>query len=219
MPSPRETKSRCSLPFRAADAAASEEPGPLAGCDERVGVSLAVMANEIDRVAHPTYLDGLLEEPLEAVRAKRQECQDIENSLSYVRRLLHGRLDIVRGEVERRAGGAEPADLDDIIARLPELLAEGSRSDGLPRPPQDLKPDTMAEGLVDELDAAFPVSVMGAVPEMSSDQLAELADGLANHERTISQGRNQLHDIIDRLQDEIIRRYRSGEANVDSILS
>ena len=77
----------------------------------------------------PAYIEGLAAEDIDDIREKRQECQDLENSLSYVRRLIHGRLDIVRSELERRRAGNDPADLAGLIDRLPELLAEGSRSD------------------------------------------------------------------------------------------
>ena len=176
------------------------------------------MATDIERVCDPAYLDDLAGQPIDDIRAKRQECQDIENALSYVRRLLHGRLDIVRGELERRRQGGEPADLDAIIGRLPELLSDGSRSTGLPRPPQDLAPGGLAEQMVDELETKFPVSALASVPELSIDQLAELADGLSLHEGEVSTGRNELHRVIDELHEEIIRRYQSGEATVDSIL-
>ena len=177
------------------------------------------MSAAIERVTGPEYVAGIDEADLETVRAKRQECQDLENGLSYVRRLLHGRLDIVRSELEQRRSGAEPADLDAIIARLPELLSEGSRSDTLPRPPQDLAPGGDAETLVAELEIRFPASAMGGLPDRSNDELAELSDSLAGVEREVSQMRSSLHGVIDRLHDEIVRRYQAGDASVDSLLS
>ncbi len=172
----------------------------------------------LSEVSDPGYVSGLAEQDLEKVRSKRQRCQDIENAMSYVRRLLHGRLDIVRGELDRRRAGGQPADLDAIIERLPSLLSEGSRSDGLPRPPQDLAPDSYAESLVADLDKRFPVSSLARVPELSVAELGALADGFADYEREISSGRSVLHDVIDTLHAEIIRRYQDGDADVDSLL-
>lgn len=172
----------------------------------------------MDRVTAPDFLLDLEQTELTVVRDKRRECQDLENGLSYVRRLLHGRLDIVRGELERRRAGAEPAALDDLIARLPEVLSDGSRSDSLPRPPQDLAPDSHAERLVGDLDARFPASALGELPERSDADLADLVEQLAGYEREISGDRAALHDVIDRLHGEIVRRYRAGEASVDSLL-
>ena len=176
------------------------------------------MTGSLERVTDPAFISGIADADIDVVRRKRQECQDLENGLSYVRRLLHGRLDIVRSELERRRAGAEPAALDDIIARLPELLAEGSRSDALPRPPQDLAPDGQAEALVAKLEERFPASVLGALPDRSVEELSTLGDGLAEFEREVSQGRNALHGVIDELHEEIVRRYQSGDASVDSVL-
>lgn len=180
--------------------------------------TIDAVTSPLAKVSDPAYLADLESDDLETVRAKRQECQDIENALSYVRRLLHGRLDIVRSELERRRAGAEPADLDSIIDRLPGLLSEGSRSDTLPRPPQDLAPDPLADELVGELDAAFPASRLAGLPELSLDELGELAAALTAYEREISGGRTALHEVIDTLSEEIIRRYQEGAASVDSLL-
>ncbi len=177
------------------------------------------MTGPLERVTDPGYVSGLAEADIDVVRHKRQECQDLENGLSYLRRLVHGRLDIVRSELEQRRAGAEPADLDAIIDRLPALLSERSRSDGLPRPPQDLAPDSHAEALVAELDARFPASALAGLPSLGFDEIGELADELAAYEREISDRRAALHEVIDRLHAEIIRRYRAGDASVDTLLT
>ena len=176
------------------------------------------MSAAIQRVTGSEYVAGLGEADIDTVRAKRQECQDLENGLSYVRRLLHGRLDIVRSELEQRRSGAAPADLDALIARLPTLLSEGSRSDTLPRPPQDLAPGGEAQALVAELEARLPASALGGLPERSNDELVALTESLADVERDVSEMRASLHGVIDRLHDEIVRRYQAGDASVDSLL-
>ena len=166
----------------------------------------------------PSYLAELTSQDLETVRTKRQQCQDLENAYSYARRLLHGRLDIVRSELERRNAGDEPADLETIIARLPDLLSDGTRSDSLPRPPQDLAPDTAADSLVADLDHQFPPSRMAELPTLSIAELADLGEALSEHERELSEGRQALHGVIDSLHEEIIRRYQAGDASVETLL-
>jgi hypothetical protein len=188
------------------------------GRDRRPTATIKAVTNPLDEVTDPAYLADVATADIDVVRSKRRECQDLENGLSYVRRLLHGRLDIVRGELEQRRSGAAPAGLDDIIARLPELLADGSRSDALPRPPQDLAPDAHAEQLVARLETQFPASVLGELPNRSMDELAQLSNGLSAFEREVSSGRNTLHGVIDQLQNEIVRRYQAGDASVDSLL-
>jgi hypothetical protein len=171
-----------------------------------------------DDAIDPSFVEGLDALGLDELRSRRDDCQELENALSYARRLLHGRLDIVRHELEQRSSGGTRANIADIIERLPALLAEGSRSASLPRPPQDMAPGAVAEALVADLDASFPVSAMGSVPEMSDDDLTDLAERLAGSEHEISDRRRRLHSVIDRLQEEVIRRYRSGDASVDSLL-
>jgi hypothetical protein len=169
-------------------------------------------------ITAPSFVEDLASLSLDELRARRERSQAVENSLSYVRRLIHGRLDIVRGELERRRSGAERSELDAIIARLPELLADGSRSDALPRPPQDMEPGADADALVAELEVRVPASVIGSLPDLDDDRLAEVAETLTAHEREISVGRNDLHGVIDRLHAEIITRYQAGSASVDSLL-
>lgn len=176
------------------------------------------MTSTLAEVTDPEYIADLAAQDIGTIRAKRQQCQDLENALSYVRRLLHGRLDIVRSELEQRRSGAEPADLDSIVGRLPDLLAEGSRTESLPRPPQDFTPDDAAEAMVAELDDAVPPSRLAELPRMDLDAIAELAEALAAREADISSGRTALHQVIDTLSEEIIRRYQSGAASVDSLL-
>ncbi len=176
------------------------------------------MTTPLQRVTDPAFVEDLSADDIAVVRQKRQECQDLENAMSYVRRLLHGRLDIVRSELERRQAGEDPADLEAIIARLPDMLSDGSRSDALPRPPQDLAPDSFAESLVADLEDRFPASVMSKLPDMDAGQLDGLVVELRAYEAGVSDGRGSLHRVIDALQDEIIRRYQSGTADVDSLL-
>lgn len=186
-------------------------PGVMPGTIGSVTSTLAL-------VTDPAYLVGIVDQDLDDVRAKSEECQQVENALSFVRRILHGRLDIVRSELDRRRGGQEPADLESIIARLPELLAEGSRSEGLPRPPQDLAPDAYAESMVAELEQKYPASSLAGLPELDMGELASLVDDLAAQEHEISGGRNELHAVIDTIHREIIRRYQAGDASADSLL-
>jgi len=46
-----------------------------------------------------------------------------------------------------------------------------------------------------------------------------VAESLAGFERTVSALRRTLFDRIDAIEAELTRRYRTGEASVDSLLS
>ena len=46
------------------------------------------MTPEIDLVTNPTFTEDLASRDMDELRAMRTRCQSIENSLSYVRRLI-----------------------------------------------------------------------------------------------------------------------------------
>ena len=77
----------------------------------------------IDRVLAGDFLSGLTELPLDALRARRREAEQEEADLSYLRRLLQGRMDIVSAELRRRQGGSTEGSLVDQLAGI---LAEGT---------------------------------------------------------------------------------------------
>src|SRR4051812_38239503 len=94
----------------------------------------------IDDLLAPGYLDGLTSIPIDDLRSRRAECQNVEGSLSYLRRLVQGRLDIVLSELHRRQEGEESSDLSSIIDHLPEILSDHVRGSGNARPPTTVDP-------------------------------------------------------------------------------
>ena len=60
----------------------------------------------IDRVLEPDYMQGVQTGTLDEVRALRDEAAQEETDLSYLRRLLHGRIDIVHAEQQQAASRA-----------------------------------------------------------------------------------------------------------------
>lgn len=62
---------------------------------------------------------------LSELRALRRDAQRDEADLSYVRRLLQGRIDILHAELARRGRAAVPAPKDaSVVERLPEILRD-----------------------------------------------------------------------------------------------
>lgn len=152
---------------------------------------------------------------LAELRAVRDHYQDVENGLSYARRMVQGRLDTVGVELERRGdNGSE----EDLIGRLPEALAAHTRGPGLPRPVRDLEPPAWADDLLVELDEILPAARLAAIADMDAAALGDAAGRIATLEREISSLRQELHRRIDRIQDELVGRYRDGAA-VDDLLS
>jgi len=150
----------------------------------------------------------------------RNECQEVEGGLSYVRRMVHGRLDILGGELARRQEGGEPADVGELLGRLPDILADHHRSGdaATARPPQAVEVADVPEHLTGELNEILESTELAGLPDLSTEELQTLTHRLVTFEETVSTRRRSLHDAIDALQAEIARRYRDGEASVDSLL-
>lgn len=175
------------------------------------------MDPKLAHVTDPAYLTGLGGLPIERIRSMRTECQDLENALSYVRRIAQGRLDIVGAEIERRRDGG-PSDLGDLIGRLPDILADRGHGSGLGRPPQEMSAEDGAVTYTAEVDQILGPARVGSVAELNDAALEDVRSRLEAYERLTSDRRRMMHSIIDTLQTEITRRYRSGEASVDSLL-
>lgn len=165
--------------------------------------------------------DDPAELPTPELRELRNDLQRAESGLSFVRRVLQGRLDIVADERDRRQGAAQDTlTVDDsaLVATLSASLVRNTRGSGPPRPVQEIEPPAFADAYILQLDGEAPHDVTD-VEALDDHQLDELLDWLAETERDISQCRRSLHGDIDALQAETIRRYRSGESRVDDLLT
>jgi hypothetical protein len=170
-----------------------------------------------DRLLSPDYLDHLESRPLDEIRSMREECSEVETGLSYLRRMGQGPLDIVNRELVRREVGGH-ADRSTLIEELPGILADGPRPPGVGRLSRRLEPRDPDHELAGELDEIVGRGVVAGVTQLSDGDLLELRDHLEAFERRVSERRQAYFDRIDALQAELTRRYRTGEASVDSLL-
>ena len=171
------------------------------------------MDAELNRVLAADYLHDLDGRSVAELRALRAECQSVETKLSYLRRLVQGRLDIVSGERQRRQGGGEPGDMAGLIERLPEILSDRIRGPGTGRLPATLEPGELSGTLVDRLNA------IGDSDGASDDLLEAAAIALTELEGEVSSFRRAMFDRIDRVESELTARYRDGTAHVDDLLA
>lgn len=169
----------------------------------------------------PEYTSDLEQLPMEALRAKRDACAQLETDLSYLRRLAQARIDLILAESQRRHGNVAGGELgnEDLVQRLPQILSDHGRHDGPGRLSALLAP---AEGdqtrLAARVEEVLPSDKLGSLDEVGAAHLDDLLRELSELERRVSAERRSLHDIQDRLQEELVRRYRSGEATVDALL-
>jgi len=171
----------------------------------------------IDRVQDEDFLTDLEALPDNEVRERRVMCSDLDLELSYYRRLLHGRMDLIAFELRRRAGDEEQS----LIEALPRILAEGTytASSGLPsRQVRVEVPDIPRKGrrIVDKaLDGDF----IARISYIDDAELADIQRFLHEVEAEVSRHRRMVHGALDALLGELTRRYREGSASPDELLS
>lgn len=175
--------------------------------------------DELDRILTSTYLDGIETKSLADIRSMRTECQEAEVALSYLRRLIQGRLDIVHAYLEH-PGSDDSPDLAALVEDLPAILSAGpGRPAGPGHLPLLLSPDTEESDLTAELDAVLGADEIGTLAELDIDQLNSIAGQLEAIESRVSVDRRALHERIDSLQAELVDRHKTGRASVDGLLS
>ncbi len=163
----------------------------------------------------PGYLSGLGELPLKVLRERRDEAAQEETDLSYLRRLLHARIDIVRAEQTRRTSGGEAASIVDQLATILADNALGPAA-GSGRH-QQLEPSRAgehrrhAEALIGDTD-------LTDVGTLTDQKLANALDTYAREELSVSSFRREVQGVMDTLNAEIAARYESGAATVDELL-
>ncbi len=169
------------------------------------------MIPELRDVLDPAFVSALDRRGTDELREMRARCSELENALSYVRRLAQGRIDVVAAESERRRHG-ERAELSDLVAALPEALAGGVRGRGSGRVSERLEPpERLVVPLTAELDAVAGAAPLGELPELDDGEIDRILGRLRSHEEQVSGWRRRLHEIIDVLNDELARRYADGE--------
>ena len=82
-----------------------------------------------------------------------------------------------------------------------------------------LEPTDVDPVLQERLDDLVGNGRLGQVPEMGDDDLAALAGELRTFEAVVSERRRAFFVAVDALQGELARRYRDGEASVESLLN
>jgi hypothetical protein len=168
----------------------------------------------IDRVLSEAFVADLPSLSMEDLREHRAEAEQEEVDLSYLRRLLQGRIDIVQAEIRGRAAGGT----EHVIDHLKQVLADH------PAPPFGLGRHVVVEPSrvdqyrrrVERLVADVALSDVGAQTDM---QLQGSLATFTVEERQISALRRAVQGVMDRCGAEIARRYRDGEASVDTLLA
>jgi hypothetical protein len=169
----------------------------------------------VDALLEPTFLENAMRGPMTEVRQLRRQAEQEEVNLSYTRRVLQGRLDIVRRELQRRL----EKDGRSLMDLLPEILSEKGRgpAHGLGRH-QTVQPSAPEE-YESWVNSLTPGVDLSSIAELSDAKLEKAARALAVAEGQLSERRRGVQQVMDGLAGELGRRYRDGEADVAALLA
>lgn len=164
----------------------------------------------IDRIRRPGFVEGLSDLELDELRRRRDDCFAEREYLSLLRRLVQGRAEILKAEVERRGRGEEGS----LVGALSTILAGDAQGPsrgeavkvGLPEEEM-----LLARRRVERLVADAGLSDAGALDD---ERLADAVEVLVREEREVSEARAEVLRAMDTIQDELKRRYRDDPSLV-----
>lgn len=169
----------------------------------------------IDRVLAPTYASGVERSPLDTVRELRDEAAQEETDLSYLRRMLHARIDIVLAEQRRRNEDGSTSVVEQLASILSDNAigpASGSGRHQSTEPSRAEAHRRHVEALVSDVD-------LSDVTSLPAERLDTALRAYRAEEDSVSHRRREVQHVVDQLNDEIARRYREGDASVDRLLA
>jgi hypothetical protein len=154
---------------------------------------------------------------IDELRERRVLCDELDTELSYYRRMLHGRMDLLDFELRRRNG----EETRTLIEALPEILADspsGRTSNPLDRELSLDLPELAGSGKR-EVDQALSDGFLTHLPTTETDDLRTIREVLSETEQTVSVQRRAVYNAHDIITGEITRRYREGSTSADEFLS
>ncbi|HZD02519.1 MAG TPA: aerial mycelium formation protein [Actinomycetes bacterium] len=169
----------------------------------------------IDRVLDPRFVAHVAGLGLDELRFRRGEAEAEERIISYLRRLLQGRLDILRAELVRRARGGDH-DMTGLVAGLAVILSDPKPGSFAALPKTHLpEPSDHHRRRVDRL---ISDETLARLPEIEAEELAQAVEVLTREEESVSTNRRAVQQVVDLLRGELARRYRNGTASVVQLL-
>lgn len=160
----------------------------------------------IDHVLEPGFTDDLGSMDTDEVRRRRDLARGELEYLSFLRRLLQGRRDLLRDELDRRKTGGER---QPVMERVVSVMSEGTRGPSRGEAPVMPVPEdeiAMARRRVERLVSDAHLSDLEA---LSDEELVEAVGRIDQEEREVSDARGRVIEVHDVLQEEMKRRLRA----------
>jgi len=153
--------------------------------------------DDLARILAPDYVGDVESRSIEELRAMAAESQAVGDDISYLRRQVQGRLDIVRWELKRRNAGEGRSSTDDLVKSLSSVLSPNVHAPGHQQMVDGVEPLHLDE-LTEELGALVPP--VWKLPDLDDDELRALADRLGEHESEYSSLRHEVFSRTDVLR-------------------
>ncbi|MGH2686421.1 MAG: aerial mycelium formation protein [Actinomycetota bacterium] len=165
----------------------------------------------IDQVLGDGFTEGLDALDTVEVRRRRDLARGEVEYLSFLRRLLQGRRDILRDELDRRrTGGASPP----IVERIVSVLSEGTRGPSRGEAPMIPLPDDEIAIARRRVERLLADSALSDLEGLTDDRLEESITRIEEEERGVSDSRAKVIEVHDALQEEMKRRLRAELSNL-----
>jgi anti-sigma-K factor RsiG len=164
----------------------------------------------IDQVLATGFADDLGGLDTEEVRRRRDLARSEREYLSFLRRLLQGRRDLLRDEIDRRrtGGAARP-----VVERVVSVLSEGSRGPSRGEAPVVSMPEDEVVTARRRVERLVSDARLSNLDGLSDDELEDGADRIDAEEREVSDARGRVMEVHDVLQEEMKRRLRAELGN------
>jgi len=159
--------------------------------------------DDLGRILASDYVGDVGARPIEDLRKMAGESQAVGDDISYLRRQVQGRLDIVRWEIARRESGEGRSSTDDLVKSLSSVLSSNVHAPGHQQMVDGVEPLHLDE-LTAELSALVPP--VWKLPDLDDDELRALADSLGEHESEYSSLRQEVFSRTDTLRAAITNK-------------
>lgn len=160
----------------------------------------------IDHILASGFAEGLGDLDDAELRRRRDMSREEREYLSILRRMVQGRLEILRAERERRQGRGEEGA---VVDRLPDILAGGTRGPSRGEAPVVTVPAEEIALARRQVERLVSDSHLSNLEGLSDGDLDEALRSLEQEERSVSDSRAEVLAIYDALQEEVKRRLRA----------
>ena len=171
----------------------------------------------IDEATDPAFIADIETLSTAELREKRALLDELDTELSYYRRMLHGRMDLLEFELRRRSGEEDRT----LLEALPQILAVGVGGIHRSPIPKELPLEPPESGADERhpVDTILQDDFLAHLPTIDDDELIAIQATLTDAERIVSRERRNIYDVYDVISAELTRRYKEGLADAGDLLT